>query len=36
VRECVGVAFSFAEKVKQSGFLRWDRVAVSLHCLFRT
>ena len=31
VRECVGVAFSFAEKVKQSVFLRWDRVAVSLY-----
>jgi hypothetical protein len=29
VRECVGVAFSFAEKVKQSVFLRWDRVAIS-------
>ena len=36
VRECVGVAFSFAEKVEQSVFLRWDRHAVSLsrwcHC----
>ena len=31
VRECVGVAFSFAEKVTQSVFLRWDRVAVSLY-----
>ena len=30
VRECVGVAFSFAEKVEQSVFLRWDRAAVSL------
>ena len=30
VRECVGVAFSFAEKVEQSVFLRWDRLAVSL------
>ena len=24
VRECVGAAFSFAEKVEQSVFLRWD------------
>jgi hypothetical protein len=30
VRECVGVAFSFAEKFEQSVFLRWDRLAVSL------
>ena len=30
VRECVGVAFSLAEKIEQSVFLRWDRVAVSL------
>ena len=30
VRECVGVAFSFAEEVEQSVFLRWDRLAVSL------
>jgi hypothetical protein len=30
VRECVGIAFSFAEKIEQSVFLRWDRVAVSL------
>ena len=36
VRECVGVAFSFAEKFEQTVFLRWDRHAVSLsrwcHC----
>ena len=30
VSERVGVAFSFAEKVEQSVFLRWDRLAVSL------
>ena len=36
VRECVGIAFSFAEKFEQSVLLRWDRHAVSLsrwcHC----
>jgi hypothetical protein len=36
VRECVGIAFSFAEKFEQSVFLRWDSHAVSLsrwcHC----
>ena len=32
VRECVGIAFSFAEKFEQSVFLRWDTRAVSLSC----